>query len=124
MPDQGLQAARLAGIIEDAVPETSADPACLFAEDTVYARELRDAVEADLPVLVPTESPAAGDTDAAVEAVRAGCAVTVWIGSPEGADALTEALQDADLDPSDRPCLRRHEDRHAHPGTRREPDGR
>ena len=46
VPDQGLQAERLAGTIEDAVPETSADPACLFAEDTVYARELRDAVEA------------------------------------------------------------------------------
>ena len=99
VPDQGLQAERLAAIIEDAVPETSADPACLFAEDTVYARELRDAVEADLPVLVPTESPAAGDTDAAIEAVRAGCAVTVWIGTPEGGDELTEALQEADLDP-------------------------
>ena len=100
VPDQGLQAARLAAIIEDAVPETSADPACLFAEDTEYARELRDAVEADLPVLVPTESPAAGDTDAAVEAVRAGCAVTVWIGTPEGGDELTEALREADLDPA------------------------
>ena len=98
VPDQGLQATRLAGIIEDAVPETSADPVCLVAEDTVYARELRGAVEADLPVLVPTESPAAGDTDAAVGAVQAGCAVTVWIGSPEGADALIGALADADLD--------------------------
>ena len=100
VPDQGLQAERLARIIEDAVPETSADPACLFAEDTVYGRELRDAVEADLPVLVPTESPAAGDTDAAVEAVRAGCAKVVWIGTPEGGDELTEALQEADLDPT------------------------
>ena len=53
VPDQGLQAERLAGTIEDAVPEASAGPACLFAEDTVYARELRDAVEADLPVLRP-----------------------------------------------------------------------
>jgi branched-chain amino acid transport system substrate-binding protein len=100
VPDQGLQVARLAGIIADAVPETSADPACLFAEESVYARELRDAVQADVPVLVPTESPAAGDTDAAVQAVRAGCAVTVWVGSPEGADALTDALADAGLDPT------------------------
>jgi branched-chain amino acid transport system substrate-binding protein len=100
VPDQGLQAQRLAGIVEDAVPETSADPACLFAEDTVYARELRDAVEADLPVLVPTESPTAGDTEAAVEAVRAGCAITLWIGSPEGEDTLTGALADAGLDPA------------------------
>jgi len=100
VPAQGLQAARLAGIIEDAVPEPSAGPACLFAEDTVYARELRDAAEADLPVLVPTESPAAGDTDAAAEAVRAGCAMTLWIGSPEGADALTSALAGAGLDPT------------------------
>ena len=100
VPDQGLQAERLARTIEDAVPETSADPACLFAEDTVYGRELRDAIEADLPVLVPTESPAAGDTDHAVEAVRAGCAQAVWIGTPEGGDELTEALQEADLDPT------------------------
>ena len=100
VPDQQLQAERLAAIIEDAVVETSADPACLFAEDTAYARGLRGAVEADLPVLVPTESPATGDTDAAVEAVRAGCAVTVWIGSPEGADELTEVLHDAGLDPA------------------------
>jgi branched-chain amino acid transport system substrate-binding protein len=100
VPDQRLQATRLAQIIEDAVPETSVDPACLVAEDTVYARELRDAVEADLPVLVPTESPAAGDTDAAVEAVQAGCAVTMWIGSSEGADALTGALADVGLDPA------------------------
>ena len=100
VPDQELQATRLAGIIEDAVPETSADPACLVAEDTGYARELRGAVEADLPVLIPTESPAAGDTDAAVEAVQAGCAVTVWLGSPEGADALTGALTDAGLGPT------------------------
>jgi branched-chain amino acid transport system substrate-binding protein len=100
VPDQGLQAERLAGTIEDAVPETSAGPACLFAENTVYARELRDAVEADLPVLVPTESPPAADTDAAVEAIQAGCAVTVWIGSPEGADELTQVLQEAELDPT------------------------
>ena len=100
VPDQQLQAERLAAIIEDAVVETSADPACLFAEDTAYARGLRGAVEADLPVLVPTESPATGDMDAAVEAARAGCAVTVWIGSPERADELTEVLHDAGLDPA------------------------
>jgi branched-chain amino acid transport system substrate-binding protein len=100
VPDQGLQAERLAAIIEDAVPESWADPACLFAENTVYAGGLRDAVEADLPVLVATESPAAGDADAAVEAVRAGCATVVWIGSPEGADELTEALKQAELDPT------------------------
>jgi branched-chain amino acid transport system substrate-binding protein len=100
VPDQGLQAERLAAIIEGAVPDASADPACLFAEDTAYARELRDAVEAHLPVLVSTESPAAGDTDAAVEAVRAGCAKVVWIGTPESGDELTEALQEGDLDPS------------------------
>ena len=46
VPDQELQAEQFAGIIVDAVPETSADPACLFAEDTLYARELRDAVVA------------------------------------------------------------------------------
>jgi branched-chain amino acid transport system substrate-binding protein len=100
VPDQGLQAERLAALIEDAVSETSADPACLFAENTVYARELRDAVEADLPALVPTESPATGDTEASLEAVRAGCAKVVWLGTAEGGDELTEALQEADLDPT------------------------
>src|SRR6186997_3409066 len=40
VPDQDLQAERLAGIVEDAVPESSPDPACVLAEDTVYAREL------------------------------------------------------------------------------------
>jgi len=100
VPDQGLQAERLATMIEDAVPETSADPACLFAEDTPYARELREAVEADLSALVPTDSPATGDMDAAVQAVRAGCAKVVWIGTPEGADQLTGALDGAGLDPT------------------------
>ena len=57
------------------------------------------------PVLVPTESPTAGDAHAAVEAVRAGCAITLWIGSPEGAVALTRALADAGLGSHDRPRL-------------------
>ena len=99
VPDQGLQAERLAEIIEDALPEASADPACLFAENTISARELRDAVEADLSRLVPTESPAAGGIDTAVDAVRAGCAHGVD-GTPEGADELTQALQEAELDPT------------------------
>jgi branched-chain amino acid transport system substrate-binding protein len=100
VPDQGLQAAKLAAIIEDAVPETSTDPVCLVAEDTVYARDLRDAIEADLPVPIPRESPAPGDTDAAADAVRNGCATIVWIGTPEGAGILTEALAGAGLDPA------------------------
>jgi branched-chain amino acid transport system substrate-binding protein len=100
VPDQGLQAVRLAAIIGDAVPETLDDSACLFAQDTTYAGELREAVEADLPVLVSTVSPATGDMGAAVDAVQAGCEVTVWIGSPEGADELTEVLQEAELDPT------------------------
>ena len=105
VPDQGLQAVQLAAIIEDAVPEASAGPACIFAEDTMYARDLRDAVEADLPVLVPTESPTAGDADAAVEAVRAGCAVTLWIGSPEGADDSHRSPSGRRPGPHDRPRL-------------------
>jgi branched-chain amino acid transport system substrate-binding protein len=100
VPDQGLQAERLAEIIGADVPQTSALPACLFAEDTVYARGLQDAVEVNLLTVVPTKSATAGDTGAAAEAVRAGCAVTVWIGSPEGADELTGALGDASLDPT------------------------
>ncbi len=52
-------------------------------------------------MLVPTESPPAGDTDAAVEAVRAGCAVTVWIGSSGGRGRPhAEPSQDAGLDPT------------------------
>ena len=100
VPDQGLQAERLAEIIGVEVPQTSALPACLFAEDTAYAGELREAVEADLPVLIPIEAPAAGDTDAAVDGVRAGCASVVWFGTPEGADELTGALDEAGLDPT------------------------
>jgi len=100
VPDQGLQAERLAEIIGVDVPQTSALPACLFAEDTAYARALRDAVETNLLTLVPTTSPAAGDTVAAVDAVRAGCASTVWIGTPEGADEITRALDEAGLDPT------------------------
>ena len=56
------------------------------------------------PCSCPTESLAAGDTEAAVEAVRAGCAVTVWIGSPEGADALTGSPRGGRARLRDRPC--------------------
>ena len=100
VPDQGLQAERLAEIIEDAVPETSADPACLFAENTISARELRDAVEADLPGWSrPSRRPPVTSTPPSMpsaQAVPSRC----WIGTPEGADELTQALQEAELDPT------------------------
>ena len=100
VPDQGLQAERLAEIIGVEVPQTSALPACLFAEDTTYARELRETVETNLLSLVPTASPAAGDMDPALDAVRAGCAYVAWFGTPEGAAEFTGALDEAGFDPT------------------------
>ena len=98
VPDASLQVSALADAVEagmsGAVDEARGGRVCIGAEDWPASIELQRDLDETLAPEIPRVMLSEETIEPALED-EAGCSLVVWTGAPEGAEALTAALDEA-----------------------------